>query len=118
MPLADVDPALLFGPHAQGRAQPHSDIDVAVILTPAAARGPRLACLRRIIEALAHEMAATKLDIVVRNEAPTLLADEVLRTGVLVTCRNEAALRDFKVHAYRGHGDRAAAERFFREQVK
>jgi predicted nucleotidyltransferase len=87
-PREEVLEAYLFGSHAGGAAQLHSDIDVAVYLreTPAAAAGYGHAA-----ELTAHLMRAlgrNDVDLVVLNRAPPVLYHRVLRDGRRILARD------------------------------
>ena len=86
----DVVAAYLFGSHAEGRARPQSDIDIAVLLSAqpananiddAMARFDRRMELEGEIERF---IQGKKLDLVVLNRAPTLLKRQVLLKGKLL----------------------------------
>lgn len=87
-PRSEVLEAYLFGSHATGRAQPHSDIDVAVYVdAPRAAEG----AYGYAAELTAHLMAAlgsNKIDVVVLNRAPPVLYHRVLRDGRRILTRD------------------------------
>ena len=80
----DICLAYLFGSCASGAARPGSDVDVAILFDHL----PTPALLDRLTENLG---AATerRVDLVVLNVAPPLLAREVVARGRLVMCRNE-----------------------------
>ncbi len=84
----EVLEAYLFGSHATGRAQAHSDIDVAVYIdalkTPDAAYG-------YTADLTAHLMAAlgsNEIDVLVLNQAPPVLYHRVLRDGLRLLARD------------------------------
>jgi predicted nucleotidyltransferase len=72
--------AYVFGSAATGRERPDSDLDVAVLLGPEVTRGRfgdvRLQLLTELV-GLTH---TNDVDLVILNEAPPLLAFEVIRT--------------------------------------
>jgi len=73
--------AYLFGSHASGSTGPLSDLDLAVYLDG------RLDSFRyrlRLMEALAKVLKTEKFDLVVLNNAPILLKNEVIRHGVVL----------------------------------
>jgi hypothetical protein len=112
-----VAAAFVFGSHARGTARATSDVDVAVLPAP----GPssdRLALRRGLIAALSRTLAADRLDLVLLDEAPPVLALAVLKHGRLALCRDEVALHRFRVATYRRHADYEPVERFFREVTK
>jgi predicted nucleotidyltransferase len=116
-PLDEVRAALLFGSRARGRARPDSDIDVAVLLTRTAAADEG-AALRRLLGALACELAADRIDVVILNHAPPALAFQVLKYGRKVFARDRTELLAFRARTYSAHADYAHVERFFREATK
>ena len=81
----DISLAYLFGSCVSGTARPGSDVDVAILLFD---HLPTPALLDRLTEDLG---AATerRVDLVVLNAAPPLLAREVIARGRLVMCRDE-----------------------------
>jgi len=85
--------ATLFGSRAEGRARPDSDWDVAVFVEPAQDAGGRLAVARRIVARLAP---AIDVQVVLLNEAPTLLALRALQ-GETLLVRDSAAWVRFYV---------------------
>ena len=80
----DISLAYLFGSCVSGTARPDSDVDVAILFD----HPPTPALLDRLTEDLG---AATerRVDLVVLNTAPPLLAREVIARGHLVICRDE-----------------------------
>lgn len=118
--LADepgVAAAFVFGSHARGTARATSDVDVAV-LPSVSAPEDRIALRRGFIAALSRHLAADRLDVVLLDEAPPVLAFAVLKQGRLALCRDELALHRFRVATYRCHCDYEPVERFFREVTR
>lgn len=112
--LPEVQGAFLFGSHATGRARADSDIDVAVLLEDALAPSDAHQRLRRVIGALAAEIAADRLDVVIPNGAPPALAFQVLKHGRLAYERDPTAVHRFRVRTYSLHADFEPVEKFFR----
>lgn len=84
----NVEFAYLFGSAATGKAGPLSDIDIAVYLADAGfSHGYRLDILGRLARALGTE----NLDVLMLNEAPTVMRFEVIRNGVIL--KENAATR-------------------------
>jgi predicted nucleotidyltransferase len=86
----DVVAAYLFGSHAEGRARPESDIDIAVLLADqttnesfddVVTQFDRRMELTREIERF---IQGKELDLIVLNKAPTLLKQQVLTQGKLL----------------------------------
>jgi uncharacterized protein len=117
-PLPEVQAALLFGSRATGRARADSDIDVAVLLDLTRTPDDPSARARRLLGALAMELAADRIDLVVLNEAPPALAFQILKYGRVAFERERTFLHRFRVRIYSQHSDFEPTERFFREQVK
>ncbi|MDR5708695.1 MAG: nucleotidyltransferase domain-containing protein [Armatimonadota bacterium] len=85
-----------FGSFFAGRACRESDVDVAVVLGPAYPGEVDPFALRvRLASDLVGILHRNEVDVLVLNEAPPLLAARVLREGVRIYCRQEAALREF-----------------------
>jgi predicted nucleotidyltransferase len=80
----DICLAYLFGSCASGTARPVSDVDVAILFDYL----PTPAFLDRLTEALGVA-TERRVDLVVLNLAPPLLAREVIARGRLVMCRDE-----------------------------
>lgn len=100
----DVLAAYLFGSYATGRARPESDVDVAVLLseTDDLERFERhLWLIGEVEEALGRRPA----DVVVLNDAPPLLAHQVLMYGRLIFERDRAARVEFEVRAGKIYAD-------------
>ncbi len=85
----EVLEAYLFGSHAQDRAQPHSDIDVAVYVAdvPDAPFGFEAELAADLMSLLGEN----RVDVVVLNRAPPLLYHRVLRDGVRLFSRDARA---------------------------
>lgn len=85
----EVLEAYLFGSHALGRAQPHSDIDVAVYVDSTAAVQPSAYGYAADLTAyLMQRLATDAIDLVLLNQAPPLLYHRVLRDGHRVLSRD------------------------------
>jgi len=107
----DVVAAYLFGSLAQGRAHPRSDIDVAVLLAPMdaeAAFNRRL----RLMEYL-RPYADREVDVIVLNDAPPILQNQVLRYGRLLYERDRSARVEFEVRAGQVYADLKPMNDFF-----
>jgi len=90
-PRPEILEGYLFGSHARGDAQQHSDIDVAVYIdrdhTPDSAFGYVAELTTELIRTLHHDA----VDVVVLNRASPLLYHRVLRDGIRVVSRDLAA---------------------------
>lgn len=81
----------LFGSHARGTAQPHSDIDVAVYVAPAALPAGGGDVDAAIAADLMSALARNDVDVILLNHAPPLLYHRVLRDGVRAFSRDPRA---------------------------
>jgi predicted nucleotidyltransferase len=112
----DVLAAYLFGSYATGKARPESDVDLAVLLsgTDDMERFERrLRLMGEVEEALGRRPA----DVVVLNDAPPLLAYQVLRYGRLIFERDRAARVEFEVRSGQVYTDLVPMRQFFREAL-
>jgi predicted nucleotidyltransferase len=82
--------AYLFGSSARGRAQAHSDVDVAVRVEPTCLAAAPFGYPAELATDLARSVDKT-VDVVVLNGAPPLLYHRVLRDGVRLFARDLAA---------------------------
>jgi predicted nucleotidyltransferase len=83
--------AYLFGSFAQGRAQPHSDVDLAVYIDPDHLQGSPFGYAAELTADLSAALRRQSVDVVLLNHAPPLLYHRVLRDGVRVIARKLAA---------------------------
>ena len=102
-----VQLAYLFGSQATGYTHTESDVDVAVLLDAALTADERFTERLACIGALSHLFGTDNVDVVILNEAPPLLAYEVLRHGVLVYCAADEERVEFQVRTLRAYEDTA-----------
>ena len=102
----DISLAYLFGSCVSGTARPDSDVDVAILFDHL----PTPALLDGVTEDLG---AATerRVDLVVLNAAPPLLAREVIEGGRLVMCRDEDERVSFETRTTARYQDTAHLRR-------
>lgn len=84
----EVLEAYLFGSHALGRAQRHSDIDVAVYVDEHAVATGGYGYAAELTAFLMQQLSTNAIDVVVLNHAPPLLYHRVLRDGQRVLSRD------------------------------
>ncbi|MGE5346431.1 MAG: type VII toxin-antitoxin system MntA family adenylyltransferase antitoxin [Acidithiobacillales bacterium] len=102
----EVLAAFLFGSVSRGTAGRLSDLDIAVLLEARAAHQHRTDAYKaQLLVELMSSLRTNKLDLVVLNEAPSLLAHRVLRDGLLLHAADEAALVDFRFRALQRYLD-------------
>lgn len=87
-PREEVLEAYLFGSHAAGRAQPHSDIDVAVYVDERRAAHGGFGYAAELATALIAGLGTNDVDVVVLNRAPPVLYHRVLRDGRRILARD------------------------------
>ena len=80
--------AYLFGSHARGEAQPHSDIDVAVYIDDVVANDGAWGYQAQLTTDLMVALGTNDVDVVVLNRASILLYHRVLRDGVRFLSRD------------------------------
>ena len=80
--------AYLFGSHARGQAQPHSDIDVAVYVDEEREAGRAWGYQAQLTTDLMVALGTNDVDVVVLNRASILLYHRVLRDGVRILSRD------------------------------
>jgi predicted nucleotidyltransferase len=112
----DVVAAYFFGSLAEGRATPHSDVDVAILLADGSdslAVGDRQLQLMGELECFADR----EVDVVMLNTAPPILQHQVLRYGRLLCERDRRARVDFEVRAGQVYADLRPMHDFFRRAL-
>ena len=87
-PREEILEAYLFGSHARGQAQPHSDVDVAVYVDDARAVDTGYGYRANLTTDLMAGFGCNDVDVVVLNRAPPLLYHRVLRDGVRLLARD------------------------------
>jgi len=83
--------AYLFGSVARDEAQPHSDVDIAVFVEPAALDQAGFGYDAELGAKLQQALARSDVDVVVLNRAGPVLYHRVLRDGTRIFSRNLAA---------------------------
>ena len=100
----DVVVAYLFGSVARGQARPDSDLDVAVLLDPepiGVARIERQLDLMALLEPHTDREG----QITLLNQAPPLLAYQVIKDGVRLCERDASARITFEVNTMKRYFD-------------
>ncbi len=87
-PRGEILEAYLFGSHATGRAQAHSDIDVAVYINAERAPDAGYGYAAELTSHLMAELRRNEIDVVVLNGAPPVLYHRVLRDGRRILARD------------------------------
>ena len=99
--------AWLHGSRARRVAHSESDIDIAVLLDAGHAASPASIkdSIWRLAGALGREAPSDRLDLVFLNDAPALLRHRVIRDGILLFARSEAARVHFVLRTIRDYQD-------------
>lgn len=80
----DIAAAYLHGSRARGNARPQSDVDLAVVLRRDLTAAERWRKRLALLEAAASAFATDAVDLLVLEEAPSVLGHRVLRDGRLI----------------------------------
>lgn len=87
----EIQEAYLFGSQAAGRAQDHSDIDVAVRVDEGSLHGADYGYAAELTAHLMAALGANDVDVVILNAAPPVLYHRVLRDGRRILSRDPRA---------------------------
>ena len=103
----EIEVAYIFGSVAQGRNNVLSDIDIAVITDDQQISGKtyRYGYKAEILTDLSKQLKTNKIDLVILNEATTLLKHRVLYYGKLIYSKNERKRIDFQIDTINRYND-------------
>lgn len=82
--VSGVRLAVAFGSTVRGLARRESDVDIGLWLGPELARADRYETIRTLLGVLGRVLPASRLDLVVLNDAGPRLAAEALRHGLVL----------------------------------
>jgi len=88
---SEIQDAYLFGSQASGRAQSHSDIDIAVRVDEGSLDGPEYGYAAELTAHLMSALGSNDVDVVILNGAPPVLYHRVLRDGRRILAREARA---------------------------
>ena len=88
---SEIQDAYLFGSRAAGRAQSHSDIDVAVYVNNDRLGGSGYGYAAELTAYLMSALGSNEIDVVLLNRAPPVLYHRVLRDGRRLLAREPRA---------------------------
>jgi uncharacterized protein len=109
----DIVAAYLFGSLAQGRATPHSDVDIAVLLA-----GTEQAFERQLqLMGDLRPFADREVDVVILNRVPPVLQHQVLAYGQLLYEHDRRARVAFEVRAGQIYADLKPMYDFFTAEL-
>lgn len=87
----EIQEAYLFGSRATGRAQSHSDIDVAVCVDAGGRGGSGYGYAAELTAYLMSALGSNDIDVAILNGAPPVLYHRVLRDGRRILARDPRA---------------------------
>jgi predicted nucleotidyltransferase len=93
----EVLAAYVFGSVAAGRARPNSDVDIAVLLDIAAIPEDLFEYRLSLMAELRNVLKTPDVDVVILNEAPPALAQNVISTGRLIFERSRSGRIRFQI---------------------
>jgi uncharacterized protein len=114
----DVSAAYLFGSHAQGRAHPRSDVDLAILIDE-----ERLPPETTLFERRLHLMnvladfVQKEVDVVTLNDAPPLLCHQVMLHGRLLYEGDQEQRIAFEVRTGKIYNDLKPMYEFFNREL-
>ena len=114
----EIAAAYIFGSVASGRARRTSDIDIAVLLKPAKNSSGFLHYRLKLMAELASALGRSDIEVIVLNEAPPLLAHQVLSKGKLVFERSARARVEFQVRTVNLYIDTEPLRKLYRHYLK
>lgn len=84
-----VEFAYLFGSFAKGRTTSLSDIDIAVFLDEKLSENERFELRLKLISQMIAALRTDRVDLIVLNDSPLLLAFNTIRDGVVIYSKDE-----------------------------
>lgn len=104
-PREEVLEAYLFGSHATGKAQAHSDVDIAVYVDETRIVASSYGYAADLGTVLIAALGRNDVDVVVLNHAPPLLYHRVLRDGMRILSRDLRATTTREGYAFSRYCD-------------
>lgn len=91
-----IEAYYIFGSYAKNKIKPLSDIDIAVLLKKNVYRECLFDLKIELLNKAVSVLGTEEIDFVLLNEAPYELAFNILKTGKILLCHNEKAIREFR----------------------
>lgn len=113
-----VQLAYLFGSQAAGRTHAESDVDVAVLFAEDLAQSERETEQLALIGECMRVWSTDDVDLVVLNDAPPLLAYEVLRGGKMLYAASEDTRIEFQVRTVLRYEDTRPLRRILAQAMR
>ena len=103
----EIELVYLFGSAISGYQHSESDIDIAVLIDDNYWQdiSGKLDYKSALIVELQESLQSDRIDLVVLNEAPPLLANQVVSTGKVVYCKDNRRKNNFIVHTKKRYLD-------------
>lgn len=95
----------LYGSAVEGKLKTLSDIDIGVLLTDDVLRQEYLDKRLKYISELTKFLGPKKADVVILNEAPPLLAHQIITTGQAVYIADQFRKTRFEVETLKKYDD-------------
>ncbi len=109
--------AFVFGSRATDHVHPESDVDVAVLFAESLSADARYSERLALTGELSQLFRSDRIDVVVLNEAPPLLAYEALRNGVCVYSVSDGVRIEFQIRTVREYEDTSSLRRILSEAM-
>jgi hypothetical protein len=109
---------LLFGCRATGKARPTSDLDIAVLPDADLTDRERHRLRMDIMGELAPQAPEERVDVVLLDEAPATLRQQVMVDGKMIVCTDLPAWKRLRVQTMREYGDFEWARRIYRRALR
>ena len=110
--------AYLFGSAVSGRTRPDSDIDIAVLVHEKDLRPNSLKYRLELMTNLGSVLERFDIDLVVMNEAPPALAQNIITKGKLIFERSRSARIAFQVRTLNVFMDTEPMRRLYLHYLK
>jgi predicted nucleotidyltransferase len=114
----EIQAAYIFGSVVSGRTRPDSDIDIAVLVDSSRLRPDSLKYRLRLMSEIASALGRSDIDLVLLNEAPPELAQNVLSGGRRIFERSRSARVAFQVRTLNLFMDTEPMRRLYLQYLK
>ena len=114
----EIAAAYIFGSVAAGSARRDSDVDIAVLLRR---RPPAQGLLKyrlRLIAEIGSALGRYDIEVIILNEAPPVLAHQVLSKGKLIFERSASERVEFQVRTVNLYCDTEPMRELYRRYLK
>lgn len=109
--LKHVSAVYIFGSQATGKAGAHSDIDIGILLDERLPEKKYFDAKIELIQTLSDFFKRDDIDIVIMNNAPIVLAMNIISEGKVIFAKDKAFRVAFECHIMRQYYDREHYEK-------